>query len=111
MIQGIQGPQGIQGDPGAGVTAGEIEIDFGNTPVSEAFVDVTGQTGILSNSIAEAWVSGGYTVNNTIEDHRFGALAFSTIIENITAGVGFRIRVFCSIGEVSGKFKLNYRWS
>jgi hypothetical protein len=108
---GSVGPTGATGPAGAGITAGTIEIDFGASPVNEASVAVTGQTGILASSIAEAVIMGRSTVDNTVIDHEFAAIAIRLSCSEPSAGVGFTIKAFCLVGHVTGKFSVNWRWS
>jgi hypothetical protein len=111
---GAAGPQGPQGNPGTngiGLTTGIIEIDFGATPSSEAEIAVTGLTDILSTSTVDAVINGRTTADNNEIDHEFASIAIRCSVVDITAGVGFTIKGFCIIGLVSGKFKINWRYS
>lgn len=69
---------------------GTITVDFGVFPgKSDASVAVTGQAGILSNSLVEAWLYPVATADHSADEH---------LVETIqvragapTAGVGFTI--------------------
>lgn len=113
-IQGEVGPQGIQGEPGndgIGLTTGIIEIDFGSTPTNEASVSVTGLTDIVSTSTVDAVINARTTTDNTANDHEFATIAIRLSVADITDAVGFTIKAFCIIGFVTGKFKINWRYS
>jgi len=103
--------KGIQGIPGIGITAGEIEIDFGSTPTNEASISATGLTDILITSSVEAYIQGRSTSNNTVSDHEFASIGIRLSVSEPTAGVGFTIKAFCLIGFVTGKFKINWRYT
>lgn len=93
------------------LTSAEVEIDFGSTPVDEGSVTVTGQTNILTTSTVDAVIMAKSTSDNTVTDAEFAAVSIRLSPAIPTAGVGFVIKAFCLIGLVSGKFKINYRWS
>lgn len=112
IAAGPQGPQGIPGPigpSGAGFT-GQVEIDFGSTPNNEASVVVTGQTGITQDAIIQVSLPARATSNNTANDAEFAAIAIDLSAGNIVDNVGFTVKAFCTIGFVTGKFKINYRW-
>lgn len=90
---------------------GTATVVFGTTPTVEGSVAVGGQGAILATSLAEAWVMGATTADNTEQDHiQAGAMLRCTC--NIpTAGVGFTI--FCdSIGGlITGDLKVQWVWN
>lgn len=112
ITAGPQGPQGIQGPvgPSGGGFTGQVEIDFGSTPSDEANVVITGQAGITQNAIIQVSLPAMATSNNTANDAEFAAIAIDLSVGNIVDNVGFTIKAFCTIGFVTGKFKINYRW-
>ena len=90
---------------------GTIAIDFGSIPSSQAQVDVTGQTDILSTSLAEAWVMADSTSDNDTNSHQFAGVSFRLTCGMPTAGVGFTIYAVTLAGEATGEFKIKYVWS
>ena len=70
---------------------GTATLDFGTFPgKSDATVAVTGQTGILSNSLAEAWVYPVATGDHSADEHI--AETIQVAARDIVAGVGFTIQ-------------------
>lgn len=50
---------------------GTVSLDFGASPgTDEATVDVTGQTGFVATSLAEAWLYPKDTADHTVDEHR-----------------------------------------
>ena len=69
---------------------GTADLDFGAFPgKSDASVDVTGQSGILSGSLVEAWIRPVDTADHLADEHRVETL--SVVAGNIVAGTGFTI--------------------
>jgi len=69
---------------------GTASIDFGAYPgATIASVAVTGQTGILSTSLVEAWIRPADTTNHTHDEHLVDPPAI--IAGSIVGGVGFTI--------------------
>lgn len=74
-------------------TQGTATLDFGAFPgSSHATVAVTGQAGILSNSLVEAWIRPEATADHTADEHL--AESLRVIAADIVAGVGFTIHGF-----------------
>lgn len=72
--------------PGQGTTT----IDFGAFPgATDATVAVTGQTGILTGSLVEAWLRPEDTGDHTADEHWVETIM--VMAGNIVAGVGFTI--------------------
>lgn len=90
---------------------GTTTIDFGSTPTSEASIAITGQTGIVSGSLAEAFVMGGSTGTNTADDHRFAAVSLRLVCDSIVAGTGFTIYAVATAGEATGTFNIKWVWN
>lgn len=87
---------------------GEAIIDFGAGGGS-ASVAVTGQTGILATSLADAWIQGATTTDHSADEH---------MIENIrvrcgipTAGTGFTIHAEVTLGRARGQYKVKWVWA
>lgn len=81
------------GGGGTAVWVGSAEVDFGAFPgQSDASLDVTGQTSILSGSIVRAWIMPKDTVDHLADEHMVETIqAFAA---NIVAGTGFTLYVF-----------------
>lgn len=74
-------------------TTGTATLDFGAFPgKSDASVDVTGQSAIVSGSLVEAWLRPEATPDHTADEHMVETL--KVIAGNIQAGVGFTIYGF-----------------
>lgn len=70
--------------------SGTATLDFGAFPGStDASVAVTGQTGILSGSLVEAWIFPGATADHSADEHLVESLR--VVAGNVSAGVGFTI--------------------
>jgi hypothetical protein len=71
-------------------TQGTALLDFGAFPgASDASVAVTGQTGILSGSLVEAWIFPAATADHTADEHIVETLR--VFAGNVIAGTGFTI--------------------
>ena len=69
---------------------GTTTVDFGAAPgKSDASVAVTGQAGILSGSLVEAWVLPAATADHSADEHVVEEL--TVLAGNIIAGTGFTI--------------------
>lgn len=65
-------------------------LDFGAFPgKSDAFVAVTGQSGILIGSLVEAWIRPMATADHSADEHLVESL--NIMAGNIIAGTGFTI--------------------
>lgn len=70
--------------------SGTATLDFGAFPgASDASVAVTGQTGILSNSLVEAWLFPADTANHLADEHWVETIQVRA--GNVVAGTGFTI--------------------
>lgn len=89
---------------------GTSTLDFGAFPGSnDNSVAVTGQTGILSTSLVEAWVLPKATTDHSVAEHYIDPPR--VLAGEIVAGTGFTIRGFGS-GEQSGEYPLIYgKWN
>lgn len=71
-------------------TTGTATLDFGAFPgASDASVAVTGQSGIVSGSLVEAWIRPEATADHSVDEHRVERLV--VMANTIVAGVGFTI--------------------
>lgn len=74
-------------------TTGIAELDFGAFPgSSHATVAVTGQAGIASGSLVEAWLRPVATADHTADEHMVEPL--KVFAADIVAGTGFTIHGF-----------------
>jgi hypothetical protein len=72
---------------------GTATLDFGAFPgKSDASVAVTGQTGIVSGSLVEAWIRPVATADHSADEHMLETL--KVFAGNIVAGTGFTIYGF-----------------
>jgi len=69
---------------------GTADLDFGVFPgKSHATIAVTGQTGIVAGSLAEAWIRPAATADHTSDEHIVDAPMIC--VADIVAGTGFTI--------------------
>ena len=89
-------------------TQGTATLDFG-TGKSDTSVAVTGQAGITTANLVEAWLSGAATSNN-LADAGFveGLRIYAGDIVN---GTGFTIYAFCPSGMAFGQYTVNWVWN
>ena len=74
---------------------GTAIVDFGAFPgSSDASVAVTGQTGILSSSLVEAWIRPVDSADNLADEHLVETIRI--VAGNIVPGTGFTIYAFNS---------------
>lgn len=74
---------------------GTTTIDFGTFPgTTDATVDVTGQTGIVSGSLVEAWIRPEATADHTADEHWVESIMVQA--GNIVAATGFTIYARCT---------------
>lgn len=92
-------------------TTGTATVDFGSVYKNAASVDVTGQTGILSNSIVEAWLSPATTADHTVDEHEIASATLKVVAGPPVSGDGFTIyAVTTTPGGVSGKWNVEWVW-
>jgi hypothetical protein len=69
---------------------GTAELDFGAFPgASDVTLAITGQAGILANSLVEAWILPAATADHSPDEHIFESLA--VMAHTIVPGTGFSI--------------------
>ena len=91
---------------------GTATLSFGSTPTAEGSVTVSGQTGILTTSFAEAFIMGNdSTSDNTTTDHQFAGIALRLVCADLVANTGFTIYVTSIAGLISGDLKIRWVWS
>lgn len=82
---------------------GTATLNFGAFPgKTDTSVAVTGQTGILTSSLVEAWIRPADTAEHTADEHMLEAIKVSA--RDIVAGTGFTIYGIASseIQDVAG---------
>lgn len=93
--------------------SGTTTVDFGTFPgTSTAAVDVTGQAGILSNSLVEAWVLPVTTADHTDLEHILDPPR--VIAGSIVAGTGFTIYATAWPGGLNlhyGQYTVAWVWN
>jgi hypothetical protein len=87
---------------------GTAIIDFGSR-ATDTTVSVTGQSEILSNSLAEAWVFPTDTASNTADNHWVDDI--EVVAGNVQAGTGFTIYAKCRTGFAHGEFQIGWVWN
>lgn len=94
---------------------GQTTINFGSFPGGpDASVVITGQTGILSGSLVEAWIAPIATADHTVAEHYVSPPR--VMAGEIVAGTGFTIRGFASdvVGNwptTYGQWTVNWVWN
>jgi len=75
--------------------SGTVTLNFGGFPgAADAEVDVTGQSGIASGSVVEAWLLPAVTADHTVDEHVVETI--KVVAKDIVAGVGFTIFGFAT---------------
>jgi len=91
---------------------GQTTVDFGTYPgANDTSVAVTGQTGILSTSLVEAWLALVATSDHTIGEHlQDGPIVFAGAI---VAGTGFTIyaKPRYPSQTLYGQYTVNWVWN
>jgi len=92
---------------------GTATLDFGTFPGSaDASVAVTGQLGIVSGSLVEAWVVPAATSDHSLAEHYIDPPI--VMAGEVVAGTGFTIRGFNQEGGVPrcyGKWNVAWAWN
>lgn len=77
---------------GSGANVGSTTVDFGAFPgAHEAAVAVTGQTGIISGSIVQAWLMPSATADHSADEHAAEMENIVVWVSDIVAGTGFTV--------------------
>ena len=100
----------LNGGAGGGGTApvtGKTIIDFG-AGASIAAVAVTGQTGIVSGSIVQAWLMPMATLDHSVDEHL--AEGIDVFAGAIDAGMGFTIWARTRTSRLSGLWTVAWSW-
>lgn len=88
--------------------SGTAIIDFGAGAL-EASIAVTGQGGILSNSLVEAWPALTATANNPVDSAK--EEEFQVSAGDIIAGTGFTVYARALVGKAFGLYNMNWVWN
>ena len=89
---------------------GTATLNFGVFPgASDTTVVVTGQTGILSNSLVEAWISPVATSDHSVDEHRVEE--FQVTADTIVAGTGFTIFGRTRNSHICGQWTVAWVWN
>jgi hypothetical protein len=87
-----------------------VSIDAGAFPgATEVTVAVTGQTGILSGSLAEAWIFPVATSDHTVDEHLMERLEVRA--HTVVAGTGFSITLRGLNGQIFGHWNVAWCWN
>jgi hypothetical protein len=89
------------------MATGTATVNFG-TGKNDTTVVVTGQTGILTTSMLDAWVMAAATSDNRVDEHWVEDLEI--VAGNISAGVGFTIYAVCRTGKAFGNYNVQWAW-
>lgn len=90
---------------------GTATLDFGAFPGKlDASVAVTGQAGIASGSLVEAWIRPVATATHSADEHIMATTMMQVIAGNIVAGTGFTIYGLAvdatpGVGSIDGYFR------
>jgi len=90
---------------------GTATLDFGATPTDEASVVVTGQAGIVSGSLVEAFFMRNTTADNGLDEHEGMSIYCRVVCGDIVAGTGFTARATMLAGYATGQFNLPWVWN
>lgn len=97
--------------------SGTVTVNFGALPGrSDASIAVTGQSGIGSSSLVEAWINPSASGDHGIHEHIVEGLRIST--GDIIAGTGFTVYAIHDHGETVngtdhfawGAFNVAWAW-
>jgi hypothetical protein len=92
-------------------TQGTATVDFGSTGKTDAKVTVSGQAAFTAGTnLAEAWINGVASANNTADNHVFEEFHTPVITNQIT-GSGFDIILRVRRGLAFGIYNLAWVWN
>lgn len=89
-------------------TQGTATLDFG-TGDTVASVAVTGQSGISTSNLVEAWILPAATSNNTSDNHI--VVGIDVFANTIVNGTGFTITGICRNGMAYGQYNIAWVWA
>lgn len=91
------------------MATGVATLSFGAKPGTDtATVAVTGQTGIVSGSLVEAWIRPVDTSDHSVDEHRVEEL--QVVADTIVAGIGFTIFGRTRGGPIYGDWTIAWAW-
>ena len=83
-------------------STGTTTVNFGSYPGSnQTSAVITGQTGILTSSLVEAWLFPKVTADHSEDEHVIDDIKVTVPFSTIVSGTGFTIQAF-----VPGKYRL-----
>lgn len=89
---------------------GSTTVDFGAFPGgSDTSAAVTGQAGILSGSLVEAWISPVATADHNADEHWVEELQVTA--GNVVAGTGFTIYARTRNVRLHGLWSVGWVWN
>lgn len=92
--------------------SGMVALDFGPAPGTNiASALVTGQTGILSTSPAEAWIQGtDYTSDHNAYEHYMMPQSVAVSVTAVSSGVGFTVTGVTQL-RLTGQVVCRWAWN
>lgn len=89
-------------------STGTAVIDFGSGSASASVV-VTGQSGITTGSLCEAFMQGATTADHSHDEHLVETISLRC--GNLVAGTGFTIYAEILKGQSRGQFSVCWVWA
>lgn len=90
-------------------TQGTAVVAFGSGAL-DARVAVTGQAGITTANLVEAWIAGTDLLGSSPNDSDW-VEQFTVVATQIVNGVGFTIVVKPAMGNAFGNYNVNWVWN
>lgn len=89
---------------------GTVWLNFGSFPTTTAQVVITGQAGISSSSLLEAWLMPtNATTEHSVDEQWVENLVITG--GNIVPGIGFTIYGKCTWGKTTGNYNIGWIWT
>jgi len=94
------------------MATGTVTVNFGAFPGSyEATAIITGQTGIATSSLVEAWLYPKATSDHSEDEHIYENFNVMVPSSTIVAGTGFTIRCYVTGNQLLyGQYTVNWVW-
>lgn len=91
---------------------GTATVDFGSFPGTDiATLTITGQTGILTSSLVEAWLVPKDTADHSEDEHVIEPPNLFVAYSSIVAGTGFTITAIAIDGLAYGTYSVAWVWN
>ena len=85
-------------------------LNFGSFPGGyDCSNTVTGQTGILANSVIDAWITPLASADHSADEHWIDSIEITT--GNIVPGTGFTIYASSFNGSAYGSYNVQWVWN